>query len=94
MPSSSATHKVKAVAAAPVGPARPKTVKNAPAFPAAGKKFIGVMTSSGPYDFAQLDRFTRAVGQQPTVYEFAQGWAVNSSTAAPSTRWPTAACCP
>jgi hypothetical protein len=83
MPSSSATHRVKAVAAGPAstvrptGPPRPTPVKNAPVFPAPGKKFIGVMTSSGPYDFAQLDRFTRAVGQQPTVYEFAQGWAVN-----------------
>ena len=35
------------------------------------------MTSSGPYDFTQLDRFTKAVGHQPSVYEFAQGWAVN-----------------
>jgi mannan endo-1,4-beta-mannosidase len=46
-------------------------------FPAPGKKFIGIMTNGGPYDFSQLDRFGRAVGYQPSVYEFAQGWAVN-----------------
>lgn len=72
MPSSAAPHK-----AAPAAPARPKTVRNAPAFPPAGKKFIGVMTSGGPYDVTDLKKFTRAVGQQPSVYEFAQGWAVN-----------------
>jgi mannan endo-1,4-beta-mannosidase len=46
-------------------------------FPAPGKKFVGVMTNGGPYDFTQLDRFTQAVGYRPSVYEFAQGWAVN-----------------
>jgi mannan endo-1,4-beta-mannosidase len=46
-------------------------------FPSPGKKFVGVMTNGGPYDFTQLDRFTQAVGYQPSVYEFAQGWAVN-----------------
>jgi mannan endo-1,4-beta-mannosidase len=46
-------------------------------FPAPGKKFVGIMTNGGPYDFTQLDRFTQAVGYQPSVYEFAQGWAVN-----------------
>jgi mannan endo-1,4-beta-mannosidase len=46
-------------------------------FPAPGKKFVGVMTNGGPYDFTQLDRFARAVGYQPSVYEFAQGWAVD-----------------
>jgi hypothetical protein len=49
----------------------------APLFPPPGKKFVGIMTKSGPYDFTQLDRFTKAVGHQPSVYEFAQGWAVN-----------------
>ena len=46
-------------------------------FPSPRKKFIGIMTNGGPYDFTQLDRFTQAVGYQPSVYEFAQGWAVN-----------------
>ena len=46
-------------------------------FPSVGKKFVGIMTNDGPYDFTQLDRFTRAVGYQPSVYEFAQGWALN-----------------
>ena len=46
-------------------------------FPSSGKKFVGVMTNGGPHDFTQLDRFTRAVGYQPSVYEFAQGWAVD-----------------
>jgi mannan endo-1,4-beta-mannosidase len=46
-------------------------------FPAPGKKFVGIMTNGGPYDFTQLDRFAQAVGYQPSVYEFAQGWAVN-----------------
>ncbi len=52
-----------------------------PAFPAASHKFIGIMTNSGPYGFTDLDRFTRAVGQQPSVYEFGQGWAVNQFNA-------------
>jgi beta-mannanase len=59
------------------GQARALTARNAPLFPARGKKFVGIMTNSGPYDFTQLDRFTKAVGYQPSVYEFAQGWAVN-----------------
>jgi beta-mannanase len=46
-------------------------------FPSPGKKFVGIMTNGGPYDFTQLDRFTQAVGYQPSVYEFAQGWALN-----------------
>jgi mannan endo-1,4-beta-mannosidase len=46
-------------------------------FPAPGKKFVGIMTNGGPYEFTQLDRFAQAVGYQPSVYEFAQGWAVN-----------------
>jgi beta-mannanase len=59
------------------GQARALTARSAPLFPARGKKFVGIMTNSGPYDFTQLDRFTKAVGHQPSVYEFAQGWAVN-----------------
>lgn len=59
------------------GRARAPTARSAPLFPSPGKKFVGIMTSSGPYDFTQLDRFTKAVGHQPSVYEFAQGWAVN-----------------
>lgn len=56
---------------------RPSTRK-AGVFPPSGKKFIGIMTSEGPYDFAPLDSFTSAVGRQPTVFEFGQGWGVNS----------------
>jgi len=51
--------------------------RSAPLFPPPGKKFIGIMTNGGAYDFTQLDRFTRVVGHQPSVYEFTQGWAVN-----------------
>jgi len=46
-------------------------------FPAAGKQFVGIMTTTGPYNFTDLDNFTRAVGHAPEVYEFSQGWAVN-----------------
>ena len=46
-------------------------------FPPAGKKFVGVMTSTGPYDFTAVDKFSMAVHQHPSVYEFAQGWALN-----------------
>jgi mannan endo-1,4-beta-mannosidase len=59
------------------GQAHAPAARNAPLFPPPGKKFVGIMTNTGPYDFTQLDRFTRAVGHQPSVYEFAQGWAVN-----------------
>ena len=50
-------------------------------FPPAGKKFIGIMTGEGPYNFAALDKFTNAVGRQPQVYEFSQGWALNQFNA-------------
>ena len=50
---------------------------DAPAFPPPGRKFIGIMTNGGGYEFTDLDTFTRAVGYHPSVYEFAQGWAVN-----------------
>lgn len=53
------------------------TIRTDSVFPAPGKKFVGIMTNGGPYNFSQLDRFTRAVGHPPSVYEFAQGWAVN-----------------
>ena len=46
-------------------------------FPPAGKKFVGIMTSTGPYDFTAVDKFSMAVHQHPSVYEFAQGWALN-----------------
>ena len=59
------------------GQARASIARSASLFPPPGKKFIGIMTNGGAYDFTQLDRFTRAVGQQPSVYEFPQGWAVN-----------------
>jgi Glycosyl hydrolase family 26 len=59
------------------GPARALTVRSDSLFPLPGKKFIGIMTNGGPYDFTQLDRFIRETGQQPSVYEFAQGWAVD-----------------
>ena len=54
---------------------------DAPAFPPAGRKFIGVMTNGGAYDFTDLDAFSRAVGYHPSVYEFGQGWAVNQFSA-------------
>jgi len=57
--------------------ARASAARSAPLFPSPGKKFVGIMTNGGPYDFTELDRFTRAVGHQPSVYEFTQGWAVN-----------------
>jgi mannan endo-1,4-beta-mannosidase len=48
-----------------------------PEFPPQGKKFIGIMNGEGPYNFSALDSFTHAVGHQPEVYEFSQGWALN-----------------
>jgi mannan endo-1,4-beta-mannosidase len=52
--------------------------ENVGVFPAAGKKFIGIMTTTGAYNFTDLDKFTRAVGHSPEVYEFSQGWGVNN----------------
>ena len=46
-------------------------------FPPPGKKFIGIMTTGGPYNFTDLDNFARAVKHKPEVYEFSQGWALN-----------------
>jgi hypothetical protein len=46
-------------------------------FPATGKKFLGIMTSTRPTDWSTLNAFTDAVDVQPSVYEFSQGWAVN-----------------
>jgi beta-mannanase len=46
-------------------------------FPPAGKKFVGIMTSAGPYNMTDLDSFTKAVGHQPEVFEFSQEWGVN-----------------
>lgn len=46
-------------------------------FPPAGKKFVGIMTSSGPTDWTTLDDFVSAVHQQPSVYEFSEGWALD-----------------
>lgn len=74
MPGKIASHITHAIGG---GQAGASTARSAPLFPARGKKFVGIMTNSGPYDFTQLDRFTKAVGHQPSVYEFAQGWAVN-----------------
>ena len=51
--------------------------RKAGVFPSAGKQFVGIMTTSGPYNFTDLDNFTKAVGHPPSVYEFSQGWAVN-----------------
>jgi len=64
----------------PTAPAVPVQA-NSPAFPPAGHKFVGIMTNSGPYDFTDLDKFTAAVGHQPSVYEVGQGWAVNQFNA-------------
>jgi mannan endo-1,4-beta-mannosidase len=46
-------------------------------FPPVGKKFIGIMSGEGPYNFSTVDTFTKDVGYQPEVYEFSQGWALN-----------------
>jgi hypothetical protein len=43
-------------------------------FPPPGKKFIGIMTTDGAYNFTDLDNFTKAVKHQPEVYEFSQAW--------------------
>jgi mannan endo-1,4-beta-mannosidase len=73
------------IAAAPPGTAahahgpqaKPRPVVHS-AFPPAGKKFIGIMNGNGgAYNFSVLDNFTKAVGRQPEVYEFSQGWALN-----------------
>jgi mannan endo-1,4-beta-mannosidase len=81
MHAAAARHAVGApVRPSPTAPAVPVQA-NGPAFPSAGHKFIGIMTNGGPYDFTDLDKFTRAVGHQPSVYEFGQGWAVNQFNA-------------
>ncbi len=54
-----------------------KSAPKRPEFPPPGKKFIGIMNGEGPYNFSALDSFTHAVGHQPEVYEFSQGWALN-----------------
>lgn len=46
-------------------------------FPPSGKVFLGVQTSKGPYDFAELDAFASATGHQPAVLQFSQSWAHN-----------------
>ena len=72
---------VSAAGAAPtahaLGPTPKSSPKASPDFPPPGKKFIGIMNGQGPYNFSPLDTFTRAVGHQPEVYEFSQGWALN-----------------
>jgi len=83
MHAASAAHVPQAApgtAAAPTVPAV-RVQANSPAFPPAGRKFIGIMTNGGPYNFTDLDNFTAAVGHQPSVYEFGQGWAVNQFNA-------------
>lgn len=75
---SGSTGRTGPAATAPPPKVRPKVVTNAGVFPAAGQKFIGIMTTQGPYDFSPVDSFTSSVGKQPEVFEFSQGWGVNS----------------
>jgi beta-mannanase len=77
LPPSTGMHLFGSPAARRTAGSLTKATGNADVFPPAGKKFIGIMTSAGPYNFADLDAFTKAVGHQPEVYEFSQGWRVN-----------------
>lgn len=43
-------------------------------FPKPGQVFVGAMTETGPYDFADLEAFAAAAGQAPQVMAFSQGW--------------------
>lgn len=77
MPAGVAHHLAEAIGGAAPRPSASHSTPAPQAFPSAGKKFVGIMTSSGPYNYTDLDNFTKAVGRAPSVYEFAQGWAVN-----------------
>src|SRR5260370_26042510 len=52
-----------------------KPDEKAGVFPPAGKKFVGIMTSDGPYNYGTLDRFTAAGGRLPSRSEVSPGWA-------------------
>lgn len=70
---SSGGHATSGAAATPSkSPSTPPSV-----FPPEGKVFLGVQTTQGPYDFADLDAFTAATGHGPTVLQFSQSWAHN-----------------
>ncbi|MDT5025385.1 MAG: hypothetical protein QOE61_1811, partial [Micromonosporaceae bacterium] len=49
--------------------------RNPELFPPDGKKFIGVTTDKGVYDFTPVDGFTKAAKRQPQVMLFSVGWA-------------------
>jgi hypothetical protein len=44
-------------------------------FPPAGKVFLGVQTTLGPYDFTAVNAFAAATSHRPSVLQFTQGWA-------------------
>lgn len=76
LPGAAAAHHARITGGRPAP--SPSAHRNASAvFPPPGKKFIGIMTTDGAYNFTDLDNFTKAVKHQPEVYEFSQGWAVN-----------------
>jgi beta-mannanase len=76
LPGAAAAHHARITGGRPTP--SPSDHSNASAvFPPPGKKFIGIMTTDGAYNFTDLDNFTKAVKHQPEVYEFSQGWAVN-----------------
>ncbi|GAA2486053.1 glycoside hydrolase family 26 protein [Winogradskya humida] len=43
-------------------------------FPAAGKRFIGVTTKEGAFDFKPVDAFEDTTGTKPSVMMFNEGW--------------------
>lgn len=46
-------------------------------FPESGKKFIGITTKEGVYDFKEVDAFADATGHDPAVLMFNEGWVAN-----------------
>lgn len=64
----------------PAGAAKPKPAAEPVApefFPAAGKRFVGLTTKEGVYDFKPVDAFQQAIEHQPNVMMFNEGWAVH-----------------
>jgi hypothetical protein len=56
----------------------PHATEAAVPYPPDAKVFLGLNTSQGPYDFGPVDAFTAATGYQPSVLQFAVGWAVHT----------------
>lgn len=44
-------------------------------YPDPGQVFVGITTSTGPYDLRPLDEYTAAIGKHPDLLMFSQDWA-------------------